>query len=398
VPVAVKDLNLVAGVPTRFGSAVFEDFVAPIDDNVVTRMRRGGLVILGKTNTPEFGLACYTEPEVAPPARTPFDLTRSAGGSSGGAGAAVAAGLVGLAQGSDGAGSIRIPASACGLVGLKTSRGRVSGGPIVADVSGLSVNGPMARTVADAAALLDVMAGAMPGDPHWAPPLPDGETFLSAAGRPSGRMRIGVTIEPEIAESQLDQDCLDACRAVTSLLEELGHGVDECPPLFARALVPEFEVIWAAGAAALPIPPEKDDDLRPLTRWLRERGRAASAPRLMSAMAAVQVAARQAVISTSRFDVVMTPTLAQRPSPIGAIRDDADPASDFEAQKRFTPFTAPANLTGQPAISLPLYWSKDGLPIGVQFIGRPAGEAALLSLAGELERARPWSERVPAVW
>jgi amidase len=398
VPTAIKDLNLVAGVPTRFGSSTMTEFVAPIDDNVVSRIQSAGLISLGKTNTPEFGLTCYTEPDVAPPARTPFDRARSAGGSSGGAGAAVAAGFVGVAQGSDGAGSIRIPASVCGLVGLKTSRGRVSGGPVFAEVSGLSVNGPIARTVADAAALLDVMAGAMPGDPYWAPPLPDGETFLASTERPPGRLRVGLTKEPVIAEVELDEECVDAFETAASLFEELGHEVKGCPRLFSRALVPEFELIWAAGAASIPVPPQREDELRPLTRWLRERGRSVDAPRLMSALATTQVAARQAIVMMSAFDVVVTPTLAQKPALVGAIRNDDDPGRDFEAQKRFTPFTAPANLTGQPAISLPLFWTDEGLPIGVQLIGRPAGEGELLSLAAELERARPWADRVPPIW
>ncbi|MGB9113570.1 MAG: amidase [Acidimicrobiales bacterium] len=398
VPTAIKDLNLVAGVPTRFGSLVANDFVAPIDDNVVSRIRDAGLVSLGKTNTPEFGLTCYTEPEVAPPARTPFDPRRSAGGSSGGAGAAVSAGLAPVAQGSDGAGSIRIPASVCGLVGLKPSRGRVSGGPVVEDSSGLAVNGPLARTVADAAALLDVMAGRMPGDPYWAPPLPDGATFLAATKRPPGHLRIGLTKDPVIADARLDAECDDAFAAAASLFEELGHEVGDCPRLFPRALVPEFELIWAVGAASIPVPPGKEEELRPITRWLRERGKSAEAARFVTALATVQAAARQAIIATSSFDVVATPTLAQKPAYVGAIRDDEDPEHDFEAQKRFTPFTAPANLTGQPAISLPLYWTEEGLPIGVQLIGRPAGEYELLALAAELERARPWAGHVPPMW
>lgn len=398
VPVAIKDLNLVAGVRTCFGSAVMTDFIAPIDDNMVSRLRSAGLVSLGKTNTPEFGLACYTEPEVAPPARTPFDAARSAGGSSGGAAAAVAAGLTALAQGSDGAGSIRIPASACGLVGIKTSRGRVSGGPFSADVSGLAVNGPIARTVSDAAALLDEMAGAMPGDPYWAPPLPEGKTFLSSARSPCRRMRIACTREPVIADAALDPECVAAYDAAVSLLENLGHEVSECPRLFPSELVPEFEMIWAVGAATIPVPEDREADLRPLTRWLRARGRSVDAPTILSALATLQLAARQAVIMTAPYDAVMTPTLAQRPALVGEIRDDEHPEADFEAQKRFTPFTAPVNLTGQPAISLPLYWSAEGLPIGIQLIGRPAGEAELISLAGELEQACPWNGRVPSVW
>jgi amidase len=398
VPTAIKDLNLVAGVKTCFGSLAMTEFIAPIDDNVVTRIRGAGLISLGKTNTPEFGLTCYTEPDVAPPARTPFDPSRSAGGSSGGAAAAVSAGLVAVAQGTDGAGSIRIPASVCGLVGLKSSRGRVSAGPVMADISGFAVNGPIARTVADAAALLDVMAGPMPGDPYSAPPLPEGETFLASTARAPGRLRIGFTKEPVIAEAELDKECLDAFDAAASLIAELGHEVGECPRLFSGSLVPEFELIWAVGAASIPVPADKEGDLQPITRWLRELGQKADAPRFVSALTNVQFAARQAVVAMSAFDIVVTPTLAKRPALIGAFRDDDHPEHDFDAQKRFTPFTAPANLTGQPAISLPLHWSEGGLPIGVQLIGRPAGETVLLSLAAELEQARPWLDRVPSVW
>src|SRR5579863_424719 len=398
VPVAIKDLNLAAGVRTKFGSAVMADFVAPISDNVVSRMAAAGLVGLGKTNTPEFGLACYTEPEVAPPARCPFEISRSAGGSSGGAGAAVASGLTPLAQGSDGAGSIRIPASVCGVVGLKTSRGRVSGGPVMADVSGLSVNGPIGRTVSDVAALLDVMAGPMPGDPYWAPPLAPGETFLAASRTPVGRLRIGISRQPVISDSEVDPLCIAAFEDACLLLEELGHEVVETGPPFGRELVPVFEMIWAAGASSIPVATEREGDLRPLTRWLRERGRAVSAPQLLGALASAQIAARGAVASSSGYDAVLTPTLAQPPAFVGALRDDEHPELDFEAQKRFTPFTAPANITGQPAISLPLYWTADDLPIGVQLIGRPAGEASLLALAAQLEQARPWDERHPSCW
>ena len=203
----VKDLNLTAGVRTTFGSAVFADSVPDVDDHVVSLLRDAGTVLLGKTNTPEFGLPCYTENAVAPPARTPWDLERMAGGSSGGAAAAVAAGLAPVAHGNDGGGSVRIPASCCGLVGLKPSRGRVSGGPIKGDVSGLPVEGVLARTVRDAAAVLDVMAVPMPGDPSWAPPLPPGETFLAHAGRTPGRLRVGRFATPVIAEATVHPEC-----------------------------------------------------------------------------------------------------------------------------------------------------------------------------------------------
>jgi amidase len=398
VPTAIKDLTLTAGVPTKFGSAAMAEFLPDVDDHVVARLRAAGLVSLGKTNTPEFGLACYTEPDVAPPARSPFDLSRSAGGSSGGAAAAVAAGLVPVAQGSDGAGSIRIPASACGVFGLKASRGRISFGPARADTAGLSVNGPLARTVADAAAMLDAMAGPMPGDPYWAPPLPAGESFLDAARRPVGPLRVGMNREPMLPGAEVHPHCVAAFEEAARLLEELGHELVDCGPAFTEEIWAIFHTIWVVGAAMRPVPDDKEDELRPLTRWLREAGRARSAPQYAAALAAAQLAGRQAVVSSSAYDAVLTPALAQPPAPIGAFRDDDHPEREFEAQLRFTPFTVQANVTGQPAVSLPLHWTDEGLPIGVQLIGRPAGEAALLALAAQLEQARPWRDQLPAIW
>ena len=202
VPIGIKDLNLTEGVVTKLGSSVYADLVPTFSDFVVHKLRAAGTVSLGKTSTPEFGLPCYTEPDVAPPARTPWDLTRSAGGSSGGAGTAVASGLLPFAHGGDGGGSIRIPASVNGLFGIKPARGRISAGPVVGDVTGLATNGPLARTVRDAAALLDAMAGPMPGDPHWA--APHTVTYLSECEREPGRLRIGRYCESDIASAGLD--------------------------------------------------------------------------------------------------------------------------------------------------------------------------------------------------
>ncbi|MDP9240652.1 MAG: amidase [Actinomycetota bacterium] len=398
VPIAVKDLNLTTGVRTTFGSAVYADFVPPVDDHVVTLLRAAGTISLGKTNTPEFGLPCYTEPEVAPPARTPWDLERSAGGSSGGSAAAVAAGLVPFAQGSDGGGSIRIPASVCGLFGLKPSRGRVSAGPVAGDVTGLAINGPLTRTVADAAALLDALAIPIPGDPHWAPPLPAGQTFLDATVRPPGRLRIGRYIDPPVPGAEVHRDCRTAWESASELLASLGHDVEDVPMPFLPELIPMFEVVWSASANTVPVDPAREDALRPLTRWLRERGQGYSAPDFVRALSGLQFAARGAIGATAAFDVVLTPTLAQPPAEVGGLRDDDDPAADFEAQKRFTPFTAVYNMTGQPAVSLPLFWNDAGLPIGVMLVGRQAAEATLLSLSAQLEAARPWRDRHPAMW
>jgi amidase len=397
VPVPVKDLHFVAGVRCTLGSRSYD--LTPLgDDNVVQAMRAGGLVFTGKTNTPEFGLPCYTENEVAPPARTPWDLTRSAGGSSGGAAAAVAGGLAPAAQGSDGGGSIRIPASVCGLVGIKTSRGRVSNGPLRDAVGDLAVCGPLARTVADAAALLDVLAVPFPGDPYVAAPLLPGETFLGHAGREPGRLRIGRYRTPVIVDTDVHPDCVAAYDDASELLAGLGHEVVDVAPPFGPDLVPQFEVLWSVLALLTPVAPEQEPLLLPLTRWLRGRGAGFDAITLAGAVSMIRLAARAAMAATAGFDAVLTPTLAQPPALVGGLRDDDDPAADFEAQKRFTPFTAPYNLTGQPAITLPLHWTEDDLPIGVQLVGRQGDEATLIALAAQLEAARPWRQRTPACW
>lgn len=397
VVVPVKDLNFQAGVRCTLGSATY-DMVPFGDDNVVARMKQGNLVMTGKTNTPEFGLPCYTENAVAPPARTPWDLTRSAGGSSGGAAAAVAAGLAAAAHGSDGGGSIRIPASVCGLVGIKTSRGRVSNGPLRDPVGEFPVSGPIARTVRDAAALLDVMAGPFPDDPYPAPPLPPGETFLRAAGREPGVLRIGRFAQPFIPDVDVHPDCLDAYDSASMLLEELGHVVEDIPVPMPDVVVPAFETIWSVLSQLTPVEPGKEELLLPLTRYLRERGARASGLDLAGSVSFARVLARGAITAMSAYDVILTPTLAQPPVSVGYFTDGGDPADDFARQKAFTPFTAVFNLTGQPAISLPLHWNADGLPIGVQLVGRPYDEVTLIALAAQLEQARPWLGRRPEIW
>jgi amidase len=395
VVVPVKDLHFQAGVRCTLGSLAYD--ITPLaDDHVVTRMRQGNLVMTGKTNTPEFGLPCYTENSVAPPARTPWDLARSAGGSSGGAAAAVAAGLAAAAQGSDGGGSIRIPASVCGLVGIKTSRGRVSNGPLREPVGELPVCGPLARNVRDAAALLDVMAGAFPDDPFVAP-LPEG-SFLAAAETPPGRLRIGRYAESPIPGVEVHPDCLAAYETASALLSDLGHEVVDTTPPFPPEMVPLFEQVWSVLGLLTPVEPALEDRLRPLTRWMRDRGAAVSGIELANAVSLMRIVSRGAIMATAGFDAILTPTLAQPPAPVGGIRDDDDPARDFDNQKRFTPFTAQYNVSGQPAISLPLYWTDEGLPIGVQLVGRPFDEVTLIRLAAQLEEARPWHDRRPTLW
>jgi amidase len=397
VPIPVKDLNMVAGVRQTFGSLAYENNVPDGDDYVVTRLKDAGVVITGKTSTPEFGLPCYTETKIGPPARTPWDLSRSAGGSSGGAAAAVAAGLAPAAQGSDGAGSIRIPSSVCGLFGIKPSRGRISGGPLVPDLLGFGVNGPITRTVADAALLLDVMAGNYPGDMHTQPPLPPGESFLGYAARPPGRLRIGRTLQNPVPGAEVHPDCVKAYEDASALLASLGHEVEDMNMPLGQDIVPFFEIIYYAYATLTPVDPAQEEILLPLTRYLRERGRATPAPDFIFAQAYMQFVTRPAIVALSAYDAVLTPTLARPPVPVGYF-DEVDPAENFERQKRFTPWTAIYNVSGLPAVSVPLHWSDEGLPIGVMLAGRMGDEGTLISLSAQLEEARPWRDRHPPLW
>jgi amidase len=397
VPIPIKDLNMVAGVRQTLGSVTYENYVPDADDYVVTKLKDAGAVITGKTATPEFGLPCYTETKIGPPARTPWDLSRSAGGSSGGAAAAVAAGLAPAAQGSDGGGSIRIPSSVCGLFGIKASRGRVSEGPLVPDLAGLSINGPLARTVADAALLLDVMSGNFPGDMYTQPPLPRGESFLGRASRPPGRLKIGRTLQNPVDGADVHPDCVAAYEQASALLASLGHEVEEIVIPLGPDIVPFFETLWYAYATLVPLAPEQEDMVLPLTRYLRGRGRAVNASELYFAQAYLQIVARPAIAVLSAYDAILTPTLAQPPRPVGYF-DEVDPAENFERQKRFTPWTAIYNVTGLPAVSVPLHWTAEGLPIGVMLAGRMGDEGTLISLSAQLEEARPWQDRRPPIW
>ncbi|WP_101787306.1 amidase [Nonomuraea indica] len=398
VPIPVKDLNLVKDVPIMFGSATYRDFVAPVDDTVVERLREAGTVMIGKTATPEFGLPCYTETDVSPPTRSPWDTERSAGGSSGGAAAAVAAGLAPAAQGSDGAGSIRIPASVCGLFGIKPTRGRISFAPIIPDLAGLSTNGPIARTVADAAALLDVMAHNVPGDLYLAPPAEG--TFLAHAGREPGRLRIARFADPVVPGAEVDPAVLAAYEEASVTLAGLGHEVVDIARPYGPDLVPQFVTMWYAFACMHPVADDQTGRLRPITAWLRERGFATPAPAFLQAQAALQLATRGALAVTDAYDAVLTPTVTQPPRPLGWFEDVADPEETFERMTRFAAFPAIYNVSGQPAVNLPLHWTADGLPIGVMLGGRIGGEATLISLSAQVEAARGgfWGERRPPVW
>jgi amidase len=391
VPIAIKDLAATAGIRTTYSSRAFAENVPDFDTAVVRRIREAGFVIVGKTNTPEFGTVAFTESELNGATSNPWNTRLTPGGSSGGAAAAVAAGLVPIAHATDGGGSIRIPASCCGLFGLKPSRGRVSSAPF-SSLEGLSTAGPMARTVEDAAHFLDVLAGYEPGDPWWTPP--PHEPFATSAASPPRRLRVAVTAAPPI-DTPVDPECARALEAAAVLVADLGHDVREAtPPWREPDLFSMFITVWQAGPTLYAV---DETLLTPLNRGLVESAGASSAPDYVRTVVALQALARRIVAFWDDVDVVLTPTLALPPVPIGW-QDDVDGAiPQLMRNTEFTPFTAVANFTGLPAMSVPLHWSEAGLPIGVQAIGPPAGDALLLSLAAQLEAARPWAGRRPPV-
>jgi amidase len=392
VPISIKDLHETAGLRTTYSAKAFADFVPDFDAAAVRRLRNAGFVVLGKTNTPELGTLAVTESELNGSCRNPWDTTKTPGGSSGGAAAALAAGLCPVSHGSDGGGSIRIPASCCGVFGLKPSRGRVSPAPWGVGLMSLSVQGPLARTVSDAAALLDVIAGYEPGDGFWAPP-PE-RPFLDAANRRAPRLRFAVVTAAPIAVP-VDGACADAAIALADVLADLGHArVDAEPPWAADELVPEFLRIWQTGPATAGIPDLSL--LEPINRALAEDALATSSVELGVAVIRLQSFARKVVAFWNDVDVLVTPALALPPVPIGwQFEGETDPRDRFARVYSFTPFTAIFNVTGQPAASVPFGSSPEGLPIGVQLVGKPAGEEELLSLCAEIEEARPWHRRLP---
>jgi amidase len=401
VPIAIKDNQPVEGMPLTFGADLFGDFRAPYDAALVRRLREAGFVIVGKTALPEYGILPSTESRRNGPTRNPWDLSRTPGGSSGGAAAAVAAGMLPLAHGNDGGGSIRIPAACCGLVGLKPARGRVSMAPALGE-SYLVADGVLTRTVAETAALLDLLAGPEPGDASWAPPPP--EPFAQAAAREPGRLRIGLTLRPPLTEIEIDPIAERAVRDAAALLAELGHEVEEIDPpwatpgvfeLFSAAFGPAVaSVIVFAGVLAGREP--QAQDMEALSWHLWERASKLGAAHFLAANGQLQGLARMFVTATADYDAVLTPALALRPLPIGELYgDNPDPAATFRRSGQFTPFTAIANATGQPAIALPFAHGEDGLPVAIHFFGRPAQEGPLLALAAQLEAARPWAGRRP---
>ncbi len=403
LPSGDKDLWMRAGIHAGMGSRLFDDYVPDFSDELVETLDAAGAISLGKTNTPEFGLPAYTESAVAPPARNPWELSLGAGGSSGGAAVAVAAGLLPFAPGSDGGGSIRIPAAACGLVGLKPSRGRVPAGSGINALAGLPVAGPLARTVADAALLLDGMISRVNGrvDHHYALRAPgDDEQFLGHAVRGEGRFQLGVmtTSAWDLSyDIRIAPEATAALERALRVFGELGHGIEETALEPDSSYGPAFRTIWQVGAARIPADGDAEELVEPLTRWLMRRGRGISASELSGALSALTAYERSLIAQLSRFDAVMTPSLAMTPRPLGWF-DSVDPERNFEQQVQYTPFTSMINVSGLPAITLPVSETESGLPMGVQLIGRPGGEATLLALGTQLERRIRWQDRHPPCW
>jgi amidase len=403
VPIAVKDNRAVTGMPLTMGSDLFGDYVPDHDAYLVRRLRAAGFVIVGKTSMPEMGILPTTEPRRFGPAHNPWDLERTPGGSSGGSAAAVAAGIVPVAHGNDGGGSIRIPAACCGLVGLKPARGRVSIGPDGGH-SFLVCDGVLTRSVADTAQLLDVLSGPEPGDATWAPPPP--AAGYEATEVDPGRLRIGLSLDPALDGATVDPVCEQAARDAGALLESLGHHVQEITgpwsgldllPDFTRAFGPLVSLTTFVGGRIAGREPT-EEDVEPLTWALWRHALEQDTIKYLSAQARLESVARSIVQKLSDYDAVLTPALAERPVPIGEIDGlGPDPMSKYRKSAHFTPFTAIFNVTGQPALAVPLYHGDDGLPTAVQLIGPPAREDVLISLAAQLEKALPWADRTPAL-
>ena len=407
VPFLFKDIGAaLAGQPLHLGTRLLKEagFRAPVDSYLGTRFRDAGLVTIGKTNTPELGILPTTEPVAYGASRNPWDTGRSTGGSSGGAAAAVASGMVPVAHANDGGGSIRIPASACGLVGLKPTRQRISEGPLVGDnLSGLTCEGIVSRSVRDTALMLDTVHGPGPGDPYAAPA--PARPYVDELAEDPQRFRIGFATE-SLAGLEVHPDVIDATRDAAELLESLGHAVEDSAPggFESMNLVDTFMVRWAAGQASSlallgtvlgrKIGP---GDVEPLTWALAEQGREISAPEYLAAVNRHQLMSRMvATWYEGGFDLLLTPTMGEPPPPLGSYDDSGhDPMRAMERAKVTGAFAGAYNVSGQPAISLPLHWNDEGLPIGVQLIAQLGREDLLLRVAAELERARPWAARTP---
>jgi amidase len=420
----LKDLALeIAGTPRSSGCRGYRNYISKADSTLVERYRRVGLSFLGKTNTPEFGLTPYTEPRAFGPTRNPWNIERSAGGSSGGSGAAVAAGIVPMATASDGGGSIRIPASCCGLFGLKPSRGRLPLGPSTAEGwSGAIMEHCVSRSVRDSAALLDAMQGAAPGDPYLV--APPAKPYLEAIQEAPGKLRIAFNTEHPLGHP-IDPECVKAVENTAQLLESLGHQVERAPLPYQREDLTRSFVMMIFGEVAADLEdlsaflgrPVTFSDVEESTMGIALLGRAFSAKDYAYHRRQWNGLARRAGTFHQQYDLILTPTASMPPFPIGQLQPTASEQRlvrvakalglrqslkakiDELAEKIFSyiPYTPFANMTGQPSMSVPLHWTPDGLPVGLMFTADMGREDVLFRLAAQLEQAQPWMERVPEV-
>jgi amidase len=402
VPFLIKDIAYQRGLPCTYGSRLYADNVPDHDAEIVTRYRQAGLVLFGKTNTPEFGLNVTTEPVLYGASHNPWSLEHTTGGSSGGAAAAVAARVLPVAHATDGGGSIRIPAACCGLVGLKPTRARNPQGPDVGEGwSGMSTGHVVARSVRDSAAFLDATHGPARGDPYCAPAF--GGSYLAEHAKPPRRLKVALEVA-SLTGMPTDPACIGAVEHAARLCESLGHVVEPASPEFDRAVFRAATGVAVSAAVAYQVDSRlaelgralAADDLEPNSLRSVEYGRSLAAPQLAGAVQTLHRVGRRVAEFHERYDVMLTPTLVAPPVRLGWLDTvKLDGATFADRFARFWGFTNLQNATGQPAISLPLYWNDEGLPIGVQFVGRFGEELTLLKLAAQLEQAQPWFERRP---
>jgi amidase len=400
VPIAIKSNVPVEGLCMNFASKFLQGHRPGHSAYLVRRLRDAGFVIVGTTNLPEFGILPTTEPRHTGATHNPWDLSRTPGGSSGGSAAAVAAGMVPVAHGNDGGGSIRIPAACTGLVGLKPSRGRISRGPDMGD-SFLVSDGVLTRSVGETAHLLDVLAGYEVGDATWAPR--PAEAYGTSVRRDPGRLRIAMTAANPL-EVDVDPECVRGMHQAAELLSSLGHEVEEAAPsmpgrdalrLFIGAFGPAVSLGISYGELLAGRPPE-DDEIEPLSRAIHEQAQEITSVGYLGAVAQLQALARGLVAFFAGYDLLLTPALAERPLEIGDCTGvGEDPMADLARSGRFTPFTSLFNVTGQPAIAIPIGFGEDNLPTCVQLVGKPLGEDTLLQVASQVESARPWAQHRP---
>jgi len=390
VPYSLKDLTWTKDIKTTMGSKNYENYMPPVDAETTVRMRNAGGILLGKTSTPEFGGRPTTEGGLCPPAHNPWNLQHTAGGSSGGAACAAASGLGPLAEGSDGGGSIRIPSSCCGTVGLKPSRGRVSFSPVYGEAwAGFATSGPIARSVRDVAMFLDVLAGPVAGDPYWAP-VPS-ESFGAAVNKRPTRLRLAAILES--AAGEVDPEVKAVTESALKAFQELGHTVERVKLDPAALLRGVAEIIITAGLSSVPI--ENAELMDPVVRASWEQGKSVRAGDYINAVAQMHNISREIVQTLAPYDALITPTLTRPAVRLGTLPSNA--RDGLQEVFPWLVFTFPFNATGQPAFSLPNGFSKTGLPIGLQIVGRQNDEAGIISLAAQFEEARPWKDKYPPI-